>query len=168
MTPQAATHSLVLLRMSEFIARKYVELIGIINKPLLLHLVGCLYFCVVSNDKMVTQSLNLLKISVINFLPYIPVIHKLSYSTRNDIFHWNISPFQPYISLNDVLFRFYLISPNSLVVSHKLKIFATTPGQVLHSVVKERVSTPTNSTIFNLSTFSGLCCCINAEFYIIP
>jgi hypothetical protein len=25
---------------------KYVELIGIINKPLLLHLVGCLYYCI--------------------------------------------------------------------------------------------------------------------------
>ena len=24
---------------------KHVELIGIINKPLLLHLVGCLYYC---------------------------------------------------------------------------------------------------------------------------
>jgi hypothetical protein len=43
----------------------------------------------------------------------------------------------------------YFKSPNSLVVSHKLKIFTTTPGQVLHSVVKERVSTPTNSTVFH-------------------
>jgi hypothetical protein len=43
----------------------------------------------------------------------------------------------------------YFISPNSLVVSHKLKIFNTTPGQVLHSVVKERVSKPTNSTVFH-------------------
>ena len=25
---------------------KHVELIGIINKPLLLHLVGCLYYCI--------------------------------------------------------------------------------------------------------------------------
>jgi len=25
---------------------KYVELIGIINIPLLLHLVGCLYYCI--------------------------------------------------------------------------------------------------------------------------
>jgi len=25
---------------------KYVELIGIINKPSLLHLVGCLYYCI--------------------------------------------------------------------------------------------------------------------------
>ena len=40
-------HSLVLLRMGEIIARgKHVELIGIINKPLLLHLFGCLYYCI--------------------------------------------------------------------------------------------------------------------------
>ena len=25
---------------------KHVKLIGIINKPLLLHLVGCLYYCI--------------------------------------------------------------------------------------------------------------------------
>jgi hypothetical protein len=37
-------HSLVLLKMGEIIARKHVQLIGIINKPLLLHLVGCLYY----------------------------------------------------------------------------------------------------------------------------
>ena len=40
-------HSLVLLRMGEIIGRNYrpkqVELIEIINKPLLLHLVGYLY-----------------------------------------------------------------------------------------------------------------------------
>ena len=62
--PQAVTHSLVLLRRPatswvHYITRcntqssapedgrnhrlKHVELIGIINKPLLLHLVGCLY-----------------------------------------------------------------------------------------------------------------------------
>jgi hypothetical protein len=39
--PQAVTHSLVLLKMGE---TKHFELIGIINKPLLLHLVGCLYY----------------------------------------------------------------------------------------------------------------------------
>ena len=27
-------------------ALKHVDLIGIINKPLLLHLVGCLYYCI--------------------------------------------------------------------------------------------------------------------------
>ena len=43
-TTQAVTHSLVLLKMGETIARKHVELIGNINKPLLLHLVGCLYY----------------------------------------------------------------------------------------------------------------------------
>ena len=41
--PQAVTHSLVLLKMGKIIALKHVELTGIINKPLLLHLVGCLY-----------------------------------------------------------------------------------------------------------------------------
>ena len=41
--PQAVTHSLVLLKMGKIIAR-HVELIGIINKPLFLHLVGCLYY----------------------------------------------------------------------------------------------------------------------------
>jgi len=42
--PQAVTHSLVLLKMGKIIA-EHVELIGItrINKPLLVHLVGCLY-----------------------------------------------------------------------------------------------------------------------------
>ena len=38
--PQAVTHSLVLLKMGKI----NVELTGIINKPLLLHLVGCLYY----------------------------------------------------------------------------------------------------------------------------
>ena len=42
--PQAVTHGLVLLKMGRIIARKHVELNGIINKPLLLHLVGCLYY----------------------------------------------------------------------------------------------------------------------------
>jgi hypothetical protein len=41
-----AAHSLVLLRMGEIIAQKRVELIGIINKRLFLHLVGCLYNCI--------------------------------------------------------------------------------------------------------------------------
>jgi hypothetical protein len=41
--PQAVTYSLVLLKMGKIIAPKPVELTGIINKPLLLHLVGCLY-----------------------------------------------------------------------------------------------------------------------------
>ena len=41
---QAVTHSLVLLKMGKIIAPKHVELTGIINKPLLLHLVGCLYY----------------------------------------------------------------------------------------------------------------------------
>jgi hypothetical protein len=99
---------------------------------------------------MVTQSLTLRKFSVTkSFLLYIPVIHKLSYSTSNDIFHWNVSPLPAYISSNDMHFRLYFVSPNSLVVSRMLKIFATTPGKVLHSVVKKRVSTPTNSTVFH-------------------
>ena len=38
--PQAVTHILMLLKMGT----KHVELTGIINKPLLLHLVGCLYY----------------------------------------------------------------------------------------------------------------------------
>ena len=38
--PQAVTHSLVLLKMGKIIS----ELTGIINNPLLLHLVGCLYY----------------------------------------------------------------------------------------------------------------------------
>ena len=42
--PQAVTHSLVLLKMGKIIAQKHVELTGIINKLLLLHLVGCLYY----------------------------------------------------------------------------------------------------------------------------
>jgi len=41
--PQAVTHSLVFLKMGKIIAPKHVEPTGIINKPLLLHLVGCLY-----------------------------------------------------------------------------------------------------------------------------
>ena len=40
--PQAVTHSLVLLKMGKII--KHAELTGIINKPLLLHLVGCLHY----------------------------------------------------------------------------------------------------------------------------
>ena len=42
--PQAVTHSLVLLKMGKIISRNMFELTGIINKPLLLHLVGCLYY----------------------------------------------------------------------------------------------------------------------------
>ena len=38
--PQAVTHSPVLLKMGKVIFPKHVELTGIINKPLLLHLVG--------------------------------------------------------------------------------------------------------------------------------
>ena len=37
-------HSLVLLRMGEIIARNMLIVIGNINKPLLLHLVGSLYY----------------------------------------------------------------------------------------------------------------------------
>jgi len=37
-------HSLMLLKMDEIVAPKHVELIGIINKQLLLHLFGCLYY----------------------------------------------------------------------------------------------------------------------------
>ena len=43
-TPQAVTHSLELLKMGKIIARQHVELTGFIKKPLLLHLVGCLYY----------------------------------------------------------------------------------------------------------------------------
>ena len=39
-TPQAVTHSLVLLKMGGINAPKHVELIGIINNPLMLYLVG--------------------------------------------------------------------------------------------------------------------------------
>ena len=42
--PQVVTQSLVLLKMGKIIATKHVELTGIINKLLLLHLVGCLYY----------------------------------------------------------------------------------------------------------------------------
>jgi len=42
--PQAVTHSLLLLKMGKIIARNKLSLSGIINKPLLLHLVGCLYY----------------------------------------------------------------------------------------------------------------------------
>jgi hypothetical protein len=42
--PQAVTHSLVFLKMGKIIAPKHVELTGIINMSLLLHLVGCLYY----------------------------------------------------------------------------------------------------------------------------
>ena len=41
--PQTVTHSLVLLNMGKNNFQKHVGLNGTINKPLLLHLVGCLY-----------------------------------------------------------------------------------------------------------------------------
>ena len=41
---QAVKHSLVPLKIGKIIAPKHVELNGITNKPLLLHLVGCLYY----------------------------------------------------------------------------------------------------------------------------
>ena len=41
--PQAVTHILVLLRWKNN-CPKHVELTGIVNKSLLLHLVGCLYY----------------------------------------------------------------------------------------------------------------------------
>ena len=43
-TPQAVTHSLVLLKMGKNNFSKHVELTGIINEPLLLQLVGSLYY----------------------------------------------------------------------------------------------------------------------------
>ena len=42
--PQAVTHSLVLLKNGQNNFPKHVELNGIINKPLLLHLFGCLIY----------------------------------------------------------------------------------------------------------------------------
>ena len=42
--PQAVTHSLVFLKMGKIIARNMLSGTGIINKPLLLYLVGCLYY----------------------------------------------------------------------------------------------------------------------------
>ena len=42
--PHAVTLSLVFLKMGKVIAQNMFELTGIINKPLLLHLVGCLYY----------------------------------------------------------------------------------------------------------------------------
>ena len=41
---QGVTHSLLLLKMDGIIAQNMLSLIGIINKPLLLHLVGCLCY----------------------------------------------------------------------------------------------------------------------------
>jgi hypothetical protein len=42
--PEAVTHSLVAPEDGQNKCPKHVELTGIINKPLLLHLVGCLYY----------------------------------------------------------------------------------------------------------------------------
>jgi len=42
--PHAVTHSLVLPEVGQNNCPKHVELTGIINKPLLLHLLGCLYY----------------------------------------------------------------------------------------------------------------------------
>ena len=42
--PQAVTHSLSASEDRQNNCPKRVELTGIINKPLLLHLVGCLYY----------------------------------------------------------------------------------------------------------------------------
>ena len=42
--PQVVTHSLVLLKMGKNNYPKHGELTGIINKPLFLHLFGCLYY----------------------------------------------------------------------------------------------------------------------------
>jgi len=42
--PQAVTRRLVFLKMGEIITRNMMSWFGIINKPLLLHLVGCLYY----------------------------------------------------------------------------------------------------------------------------
>ena len=50
--PQAVTHSLVLLKMGKIICPKRVELTGIINKPLLLHLVGCIYIIYINDARL--------------------------------------------------------------------------------------------------------------------
>ena len=42
--PQAVTHSVVVLKIGQCNCPKHIELTGIFNKPLLLHLVGCLYY----------------------------------------------------------------------------------------------------------------------------
>ena len=46
---------------------KHVELIGIINKPLLLHLVGCLYYCIsdARSNKHLCQTVWLILVSVV-------------------------------------------------------------------------------------------------------
>ena len=41
---QAVTHSLVLMKMGEIIARNTLNCIGIINKPLFLRLIGSLHY----------------------------------------------------------------------------------------------------------------------------
>ena len=45
--------------------RKHVELIGIINKPLLLHLVGCSYYYISDARASKHQTLNLLEVLVV-------------------------------------------------------------------------------------------------------
>jgi len=40
-------HSLVLLRMGEIITRKMLSWLKLLRKLLLLHLVGCLYYCII-------------------------------------------------------------------------------------------------------------------------
>ena len=54
--PQAVTHNLALLKMGRIICLKHVELIGIVNKPLLLHLVGCLYYLCINVQPSTTTN----------------------------------------------------------------------------------------------------------------
>jgi len=43
---KSCKHSLVLLRMGEIIARNILSWLKLLIKLLLLHLVGCLYYCI--------------------------------------------------------------------------------------------------------------------------
>ena len=57
--PQAVTHSLVLLRVGEIIARNILSWLEL-YKPLLLHLVGYLYYCVFQSCSVFHRTRNLI------------------------------------------------------------------------------------------------------------
>jgi hypothetical protein len=89
--PQAV-NNLVLLRMGENYCPKHVELIWIINKPLLLHLVGCLYYCICDARSYKHQNPN-------NILHTRPNGELTTSVRRTEIlrgFHWQLIGFMVY------------------------------------------------------------------------
>jgi hypothetical protein len=80
---------------------KHVELTGIINKPLLLHLVGCLYYLhfIIYFLRLAKQSQFIPLQNVVYFISLSFLVHKIFTFYRNDVLLFKC-PFPGPICLN--------------------------------------------------------------------